>query len=138
MLTSLFLASQFLIGIFRRLARDAYYRSLGMVLLIILAIGTLYVWLVGKWPLVDALLYAVTTMSMNTPYGGPLVAAAGREIAVFHMAYTFVSVGIFLIFAMETGKTMLTTYDDAMKKLAERKARKAAEKSGAASTGTGR
>lgn len=138
MLTSLFLASQFLIGIFRRLARDAYYRSLGMVLLIILAIGTLYVWLVGKWPLVDALFYAVTTMSMNTPYSGPLVAAAGRGMAVFHMAYTFVSVGIFLIFTMETGKTMLITYEDAMKKLAERRARKAAEKSGAASTGTGR
>lgn len=135
MLTSLFLASQFLIGIFKRLARDAYYRSLGMVILIMLAIGTLFVWLVGKWPFVDALLYSVTTMSMNTPYSGPLVSAAGRELAAFHMAYTFVSVGIFIIFAIETGKTMLTTYEDAMKKLAERKAKKAAAKAGAAADG---
>ena len=135
MLTSLFLASQFLIGIFRRLVRDAYYRSLGMVILIMLAIGTLFFWLVAKWPFLDALLYAVTTMSMNTPYSGPLVTAAGRELAVFHMAYTFVSVGIFLIFAMETGKTMLTTYEDAMKKLAERKAKKAAAKAAAAAPG---
>lgn len=126
MLTSLFLASQFLIGIFKRLASDAYYRSLGMVIVIMLAIGTLFVWLVGKWPLADALLYSVTTMSMNTPYSGPLASAAGREMAVFHMAYTFVSVGIFIIFAIETGKTMLSTYEDAMKKLAERKARKQA------------
>lgn len=54
------------------------------------------------------------------------------------MAYTFVSVGIFLILTMETGKTMLAAYDDAMKKLAECKARKAAAKSGAAPDGTRR
>lgn len=135
MLTSLFLASQFLVGIFKRLASDAYYRSLGMVILIMLAIGTLFFWLVAQWPFLDALLYAVTTMSMNTPYSGPLVSAASRELAVFHMAYTFVSVGIFLIFAMETGKTMLTTYEDAMKKLAERKAKMAAAKAAAAAPG---
>jgi len=135
MFTSLFLASQFLIGIFKRLASDAYYRSLGMVILIMLAIGTLFVWIVGNWPFVDALLYAVTTMSMNTPYSGPLASAAGRDLAFFHMAYTFVSVGIFLIFAMETGKTMLTTYEDAMRKLAERKAKKAAAKAAAAAPG---
>lgn len=138
MLTSLFLVSQFLIGIFRRLARDVYYRSLAMVILIMLAIGTLYVWLVGKWPFFDALLYAVTTMSMNTPYSGPLASAAGPELAAFHMVYTFVSVGIFLIFAMETGKTMLSTYEDAMKKLAERKTNGAAAESGATSAGARR
>jgi len=59
-------------------------------------------------------------------------------MAVLHMAYTFVSVGIFLILTMETGKTMLAVYDDAMKKLAECKARKAAAKSGAAPDGTRR
>jgi len=128
MITSLLLSAQFLIGIFRRLARDAYYRSLGVVMVILLVIGTLYTWLVGKWPLADAMLYAVTTMSMNTPYSGPLASTAGREMAFFHMAYTFLSVGIFIIFAVETGKTMLATYEDAMKKLAERKARKAAAK----------
>ena len=126
MLTSLILAAQFVIGIGKRLASDVYYRSLGMVMLIMVVIGTLFTWLVGKWPFVDALLYAVTTMSMNTPYSGPLAMAAASEMVFFHMAYTFLSVGIFLIFAMETGKTMLTTYEDAMRKIAERKARKAA------------
>jgi len=128
MITSLLLSAQFLLGIYRRLARDVYYRSLGMVLVILLVIGTLFTWLVGNWPFADALLYAVTTMSMNTPYSGPLASAAGREMAFFHMAYTFLSVGIFIIFAVETGKTMLTTYEDVMKKMAERKAKKAAAK----------
>jgi len=138
MITSLILAAQFLIGIGRRLARDVYYRSLGMVLLIMLVIGTLFVWLVGKWPFADALLYAVTTMSMNTPYSGPLALAAGSEMVYFHMAYTFLSVGIFVIFAMETGKTMLATYEDAMRKMAERKAKKAAVNTGAAAKSTKR
>lgn len=128
MITSLLLATQFLIGIFRRLVKDEYYRALGIVMVILLVIGTLYTWLVGKWPFADALLYAVTTMSMNTPYSGPLASVAGPEMKFFHMAYTFLSVGTFIIFAVETGKTMLTTYEDAMKKLAERKAKKAAAK----------
>jgi len=59
-------------------------------------------------------------------------------MAVFHLAYTSVSVGIFLILTIETGKTMLATYDDAMKKPAERKARKAAETSWAAPDATRR
>ena len=99
MITSLLLAAQFLIGTFRRLARDLYYRSLGMVVVILQVIGTLFTWLVGKSPFVGALLYAVTTMSMNTPYSGPLASAAGRDMVFFHMAYTFLSVGTFLIFA---------------------------------------
>ncbi len=128
MITSLILAARFVIGIVQRLARDAYYRSLGIVMFIMLLIGTLFMWLVGKWPFVDAMLYAVTTMSMNTPYSGPLVRAAGTELACFHMAYTFLGVGIFIIFAMETGKTMIATYEETMKKIAERRANKAAAK----------
>ena len=133
MITSLILSVQFFIGICKRLARDAYYRSLGVVLLILLLIGTLFVWLVGKWPFMDALLYAVTTMSMNTPYSGPRAMSAGAELACFHMAYTFLSVGSFIVFAVETGKTMLGTYEDAMKKIADRKAKKAAAKRAGAS-----
>jgi len=52
------------------------------------------------------------------------------------MAYTFASVGIFIIFAVETGKTMLGKYEEAMKKLAKRKAKTAAAKCGVESTGT--
>lgn len=131
MFTSLFLSAQFFIGIGKRLAKDGYYQSLGLVLLIVMVIGTLFTWLVGKWPFADALLYAVTTMSMNTPYSGPLVAASGRGMEVFHMVYTLMSVGIFIIFAIETGKTMLATYDETLKKIAERKAKKAAAKASA-------
>jgi len=127
-ITSLVLALRFLIGIGKRLGGDAYYRSLGMLVLIMLLIGTLFAWLVGKWPFLESLLYAVTTMSMNTPYSGPHVEAAGREMVFFHMVFTFLSVGIFIIFAMETGKTMIGTYDETMKKMAARKARKAAAK----------
>jgi len=123
MITSLALAVQFLIGIARRLGTDAYYRSLGILTVIILLIGTLYTWLVGLWPFPDALMYAVTTMSMNTPYSGPLASAAGGEMEYFHMAYTFLSVGVFIIFTLETSKTMLATYEHAMKKMADRKAR---------------
>lgn len=76
-------------------------------------------------PFPDALLYAVTTMSMNTPYSGPLASASGPEMEYFHMAYTFLSVGVFIIFTIETGRTMLSTYEGAMQKMAERKAKKA-------------
>ncbi len=128
MITSLILAAQFFVGIGKRFASDAYYRSLGVLVLIVLVIGTLYTWLVGKWPFIEALLYAVTTMSMNTPYSGPRVEAAGNEMVFFHMVYTFLSVGIFIIFALETGKTMIATYEEFMKKMADRKAKKAAGK----------
>lgn len=124
MITSLVLAVQFLIGIARRLGRDAYYRSLGILTLLVIVIGTLFTWLVGRWPFGDAMLYAVTTMSMNTPYSGPLASAAGAEMEYFHMAYTFLSVGVFIIFTLETGKTMLATYEETVKKMADRKARK--------------
>lgn len=128
MITSLILALQFIVGIGKRLATDAYYRSLGLVMVLLLLIGTLFVWLVGQWPFTAALLYAVTTMSMNTPYGGPLMAAAGLELVFFHMVYTFLSVGVFLVFAIETGKTMLANYDESKQKMAARKAQKAGER----------
>ncbi len=128
MITSLILALQFMVGIGKRLASDAYYRSLGLVLVMLLLIGTLFVWLVGNWPFTESLLYAVTTMSMNSPYGGPLVEAAGPELVFFHMGYTFLSVGVFLVFTIETGKTMLASYDESKRKKAARKAQKASDR----------
>ena len=52
-------------------------------------IGTLFTWLVGKWPVIESFLYAVTTMSMNTPYSGPHVEATGTEMVFFHRVHTF-------------------------------------------------
>lgn len=124
MITSLILSINFLIGIAKRLRSDAYYRSLGFVTLIVLVIGTLYTWLVGKWPFGESMFYAVTTMSMNTPYSGPLARNSGAEMLYFHMFYTFLSVGVFIVFTLETSKTMLATYNETMKKIAERRAKK--------------
>lgn len=129
---SLILTARFVFGIVQRLRSDAHYRSIGVIMLIVLVFGTLFMWLVGQWPFVDAMLYAVTTMSMNTPYGGPLTRAADTGMKFFHMAYTFLSVGIFIIFALETGKTMHATYERTMKKIVERRAKKAAAKRTAA------
>ncbi len=127
MIFSLTLFVKFLIGIVKRLRSDAYYRSLGVLTLIVVLIATLFVWLVGKWPFLDALLYAVSTMAMNTPFG-TLSAGAGPTLKVFHLAYTFLSVGVFLTFSLETGKTMLATYEETLKGLAERRAKKAASR----------
>jgi len=128
MLTTILLAFQFLIGIIKRLINDHYYRSIGLLNLLVLLVGTLYTWLAGGWPIKESILYSVTTMSMNTPYSGPLIEASGDEMLFFHMFYTFLSVGIFLIFTMETGKTIHSTYEEVMKKMAQRSAKKNAGK----------
>ena len=132
MITSLILSAQFIVGIVKRLIHDAYYRSITVVLLLYILIGTLFAHLVGNWPFRDSIIYAVTTMSMNTPYEGPHIVSAGLAMEVFHMFYTFLSVGSFLIFAMETGKTMLMTYEETANKRAKRKAMKAAAKAATA------
>lgn len=121
---SLILSVKFVIGIVKRLGSDAYYRSLGFVTLLVLVIGTLFTWLVGKWPFAEAVFYAVTTMSMNTPYGSRAF-ASGAEMMYFHMGYTFLSVGVFIIFTLETAKTMHATYQNVINKMDERKAKKA-------------
>jgi hypothetical protein len=128
MLTTILLAFQVLIGIIKRLINDHYYRSIGLLNLLVLLVGTLYTWLAGGWPIKESILYSVTTMSMNTPYSGPLIEASGDEMLFFHMFYTFLSVGIFLIFTMETGKTIHSTYEEVMKKMAQRSAKKNAGK----------
>ena len=126
MLTTAVLVARFFIGIVKRIMSDTYYRTLFVMTFIVLLIGTLFAWLVAEWPLLESALYAVTTMSMNTPYGGPLVGSAGVTMKCFHMAYTFLSVGVFIVFTMETGKTMIATYEETMQKMAERRAKKKA------------
>ena len=127
MITSFVLAARFLMGIGTRLRRDPYFRALGILVLIVLLIGSLVPWLVADWGLLDSILYAVTTMSMNTPYGGPRTSAADASMKCFHIVYTFLSVGTFIIFAMEIGKTMLATYEQFVARRSEGKAQRAAE-----------
>lgn len=127
MLASILLLFKFIMDIFKRLVKDPYYRSLGFVLLLILIAGTLFYWLAQGRSFVQALSFSVATMAMNSPYGidwGPSSIAG----VIFHLIYMFLSVGIFLLFVLETGKTMVKTYDEFNQKMNERKALKNAKK----------
>jgi voltage-gated potassium channel len=127
MLASILLLFKFIVDIFKRLVKDQYYRSLGLVLILILIAGTLFYWLAQGRSFVQALSFSVATMAMNSPYGidwGPTTILG----VIFHLIYMFLSVGIFLLFVLETGKTMVKTYDDFYRKMNERKAIKKAKK----------
>ena len=127
MSTSLLLLVKFAYDIVKRLIHDAYYRSLGSALLLILLAGTLFFWLVEGSAFLYALTYSAMTMAMNSPYGfgwGPQTPGG----LVFNIIYVFLSVGLFLLFVLETGKTMVQTYDEFLKKMSERRARKRAKK----------
>jgi len=131
MSTSLLLLAKFAYDIVKRLIHDAYYRSLGSALLLILLAGTLFLWLAEGRAFLHALTYSAMTMAMNSPYGfgwGPQTPGG----LVFNIFYVFFSVGLFLLFVLETGKTMVQTYDEFLKKMSERRARKRAKKQAAA------
>ena len=123
MLASILLLFKFIMDIFKRLVKDPYYRSLGFVLMLILIAGTLFYWLAQGRSFVQALSFSVATMAMNSPYGidwGPSSIAG----VIFHLIYMFLSVGIFLLFVLETGKTMVKTYDDFISARAAKKEKK--------------
>jgi voltage-gated potassium channel len=127
MLASILLLLKFIVDIFKRLFKDPYYRSLGLVLLLILIAGTLFYWLAQGRSFLQALSFSVATMAMNSPYGiewGPTSVAG----VLFHLIYMFLSVGIFLLFVLETGKTMVHTYDEFYRKMVERKELKKTKK----------
>jgi voltage-gated potassium channel len=127
MLTSLLLVLKFGFDIVRRLIHDAYFRALGSALLMMLLIGTLFFWLAEGRPFLHALAYSAATMAMNSPYGigwGPQTTGG----VLFNILYLFLSVGIFLLFVLEAGKTMVQSYEEFFKKMAERKALKRARK----------
>lgn len=130
MTTSLLLLAKFVYDIVKRLIHDAYYRSMGSALLLILLAGTLFLWLAEGRAFLHALTYSAMTMAMNSPYGfgwGPQTPGG----LVFNIFYVFLSVGLFLLFVLETGKTMVQTYDEFKKELSERRARKHAKKQAA-------
>jgi len=127
MATSLLLILKFGYDIVKRLIHDAYFRALGSALLMMLLIGTLFFWLAEGRPFLHALAYSAATMSMNSPYGigwGPQTTGG----VLFNILYLFLSVGIFLLFVLEAGKTMVQSYEEFFKKMAERKALKRASK----------
>ncbi len=127
MATSLLLVLKFGFDIVRRLIHDAYFRALGSALLMMLLIGTLFFWLAEGRPFLHALAYSAATMAMNSPYGigwGPQTTGG----VLFNILYLFLSVGIFLLFVLEAGRTMVQSYEEFFKKMAERKALKRARK----------
>ena len=133
MTTSLLLLFKFAFDIVKRLIHDAYFRALGSVLLMIISAGTLFFWLVEGRTFLHALAYAVLTVAMNSPYGtgwGPETVGG----IVFNIIYIFLGIGLFLLFVLEAGKTMVQSYEDLFRKMAERKAKKQAKKQAAAET----
>ena len=133
MTTSLLLLIKFIYDIVKRLMRDPYFRALGTVLLIIVLAGTLFFWLVEGRTFLQALTYAALTVAMNSPYGtgwGPETVGG----IVFNIIYVFLSVGLFLLFVLESGKTMVQSYEEFLRKMAERKALKQAKKQAGAET----
>jgi hypothetical protein len=133
MTTSLLLLFKFGYDIVKRLIQDRYFRALGSVLLMMVLVGTLFFWLVEGETFLHALTYAACTLAMNSPYGtgwGPQTVGG----IVFNIIYLFLGVGLFLLFVMEAGKTMVQSYEEFTRKLAERRAARAARKQAAAKT----
>lgn len=72
-----------------------------------------------------ALAYAVGTLSMNSPYKQAPSSTIG---VIFNIVYIFIGVGVYLIFVIEAGKTIVTAHEEWEKKRAEKKALKKAAK----------
>jgi len=125
--TALLLIFRFGYDIVRRLIHDLYFRALGSALVMMLVVGTVFFWLVeGRTPF-QALTYSAMTMAMNSPYGigwGPRSTGG----ILFNIIYLFLSVGIFLLFVLEAGKTMARSYEEFFKKMAEQNVLKRTKK----------
>ena len=125
MVLELALAGKFIYDIVQRLIHDKVFRTLGFLLFVLILVGTLFFWLVEGQSFLGALAYAVGTLSMNSPYN----LAPQKTIAViFNIVYIFIGVGVYLLFILEAGKTIVSGHEEFEKKMAERKAKKKAAK----------
>ena len=68
MLIELALSGKFIYDIIKRLRNDKVFRTLGFLLFVLILVGTMFFWLVEKKSFLEALAYAVGTLSMNSPY----------------------------------------------------------------------
>jgi len=128
MLLELALSGKFIYDIIKRLRNDKVFRTLGFLLFVLILVGTLFFWLVEGKSFLGALAYAVGTLSMNSPYN---LAPQSTIGVIFNIIYIFIGVGIYLIFVIEAGKTILTAHEEWEKKRAEKKALKKAKKAAA-------
>lgn len=125
MLLELALSGKFIYDIVKRIINDKVFRTLGFLLFILILVGTLFFWLVEGKTFLQALAYAVGTLSMNSPY---TLAPQKTISVVFNIIYIFIGVGVYLIFVMEAGRTIITGHHEFEKKMAERKAARKAAK----------
>ena len=133
MLIELALSGKFIYDIIQRLIHDKFYRTLGFLMFVLILVGTLFFWLVEGKTFLGSLAYAVGTLSMNSPYKQAPQTTIG---VVFNIIYIFIGVGIYLLFILETGKTILHAHEDWEKKRAEKKALKKAAKAAAKQAGS--
>jgi len=128
MLIELALTGKFIYDIIKRLRNDKVYRTLGFLIFVLILVGTMFFWLVEKQSFLGGLAYAVGTLSMNSPYNiGPKTTIG----VVFNIVYIFIGVGVYLLFILETGKTIVAAHHDFEKKQAAKKAAKKAAKEAA-------
>ena len=125
MLIELALSGKFIYDIIKRLRNDKVYRTLGFLMFVLILVGTMFFWLVEKKTFLGGLAYAVGTLSMNSPYN---LAPETKVGVIFNIVYIFIGVGVYLLFILETGKTIVTAHEDFEKKRAAKKAAKKAKK----------
>jgi hypothetical protein len=125
MILELALSGKFVYDIIKRLINDKVFRTLGFLLLVLIIVGTMFFWLVEGNSFLGALAYSVGTLSMNSPYNQAPHSTIG---VIFNIIYIFIGVGVYLIFIIEAGKTIISSYEEFEKKRAERKAKRKAAK----------
>lgn len=126
MLIELALTGKFIVDIIKRLRNDKTFRTLGFLLFVLILVGTMFFWLVEHLTFIKALAYSVGTLSMNSPYDHEITFSTIGVI--FNIIYIFIGVGVYLIFVIEAGRTIITAHEDFEKKQAEKKALKKAQK----------
>src|SRR6476660_8421044 len=119
MLIELALSGKFVYDIVKRLRNDKVFRTLGFLVFVLILVGTMFFWIVEGRSFLGALAYAVGTLSMNSPYNQAPQSTIG---VVFNIIYIFIGVGVYLIFIMEAGKTIISSHEEWEKKRAEKKA----------------
>jgi voltage-gated potassium channel len=128
MLLELALSGKFVYDIIKRLRNDKVFRTLGFLLLVLIIVGTMFFWLVEGRSFLGALAYAIGTLSMNSPYN---LAPDSTIGVIFNIIYIFIGVGIYLLFVLEAGKTIVSSHEEWEKKRAEKKKLKKAAKEAA-------
>lgn len=125
MLLELALSGKFIYDIAKRIINDKVFRTLGFLLFVLILVGTLFFWLVEGRSFLQALAYAVGTLSMNSPYN---LAPQKTVSVIFNIVYIFIGVGVYLIFVMEAGRTIIAAHHEFEEKMAARKAARKAKK----------